>query len=118
MSDDCFLDISDIISTEYALRSDFVWHKITHDSNKLLYFNNPSDLLNQSWLDNCSKIGIDIKTAMVFYKPVDFKGNFAHIDVVKHDPDGAVICALNWIINGKNSYMIWYDQNNIDRNVE
>lgn len=115
---ECFLDVSDIISIDDALRSDFVWHKIVHDTNKLLYFNNPSELLNQEWLDKCNAIGVDIKTAMVFYKPIDFKGDFAHIDVVKHDPEGAVICALNWIIGGNNSQMVWYDQRTAVRNVE
>ena len=102
-----------------VLRSDFVFPKIKHpESSYLEYFGEASTILDPKWHNNANAIGVDIATAMVFYKPPGYQPTHAHIDVTRSDDQGPVTCALNFTVGGGNSSMVWYWQKSAAKQLE
>jgi len=94
-----------------VLRSDFDFPKIKNlESSQIEYFGNASSILDQTWYNNAKAIGIDVATAVIFYKPPGYQPTHAHIDVTRSNDQGPVTCALNFTIGGGNSSMVWYWQ--------
>lgn len=111
LADNFYLDLK--IDFRSALLDDY--RLLEPDDPKLRQFGiygNPRKILTDEWLHAQSKLGLDITSAIVFYKPANWRMDVAHVDVVKQDPNGAVVCAINWIIGGDGSNMIWYDKKN------
>lgn len=75
------------------------------------------DIFTPQWIEKLKEIGFDLWKVMVFYKPKNFKNNWAHIDTYSDPPDKIVECGLNWIISNGDSEMHWYSSPSDERIV-
>ena len=69
----------------------------------------PSDMFNQTWLDNMIRYGIPVEWVLLFYRPAHIQNDSAHIDSYGTNGD-ITVSALNWIIGGRGSEMRWYNR--------
>jgi len=68
------------------------------------------EVFNKEWLNSMSDIGIDIVSAMVFYRGPYMGTKGAHVDVGTIEPLNIVKFGFNWIIGGRGSKMLWYER--------
>jgi len=69
--------------------------------------NKVNQLLNQEWIDNMKRIGLEFSQLIVFYNTPNYTTDFAHIDSNK-DRTPALF-ALNWTLQKNDtSTMHWY----------
>jgi hypothetical protein len=95
------------INVSDAIRSDWHWN---HSSNRdCQHISNLSNVFNQSWIDSMFEKGIVLQGALLFFKCSKFKNQFAHCDVLNFEPRIDCTNAINIVIGGENSEMIWYD---------
>lgn len=64
-------------------------------------------IFSVTWLEMMENLGFDIHAAMVFYRPARLLDELAHVD--GETINNLRAFALNWLIEGKNSSMIWYE---------
>lgn len=65
------------------------------------------EIFNTAWIEMCESKGIYLRgDAMLFYRSPYLNAHRAHIDV---NSDSNTTWALNWVIGGKDSKMVWYD---------
>lgn len=115
-SSDFYLPIN--LSINDAFCQEFQWPTIEDcNKRKLIYFNDLRTIFSDKWINSCHLAGINIKNAMMFYKPANHIPDYAHVDVVNQDLTGSVVCALNWTIGGGDSKMKWYSTKNDTREI-
>lgn len=60
-----------------------------------------NDIFDTTWLSYMGSIGLPVSAAMIFYRKALATDELAHIDA-------ETTFGLNWVIEGKDSEMIWY----------
>lgn len=71
------------------------------------FYPNPSEVINQEWLDYMQSRGSRITSVIAFYRAAGSPSRMAHIDV--NAKKYVTTCAINWVIGGEGSHMSWYD---------
>lgn len=70
-------------------------------------------LFNKKWTEYLNSLGLETAyTSIVFYRPPGGTDQMAHIDLDSNSTQDNIIpatFAINWIVGGKDSKMIWYD---------
>ena len=76
--------------------------------NKVLIWRFKShEIFDPTWLHYIRSIGLLVSGVMVFYRPAGSSSDlYAHID--KYSDKTLVSSALNWVIDGRDSEMVWY----------
>lgn len=64
-------------------------------------------IFSKDFLNQFDDLNLSINSALVFYKPAFYKNKDAHIDLINESM--AAIYAINWILSGDNSTMMWYE---------
>lgn len=72
-----------------------------------------SEVFHPQWLKYMSKLGVPLYTVMIFYRGPFSGTEHAHVDVAKADPFSLTPWGINWVYGGKNSSMVWYEQQEI-----
>lgn len=106
MNNNCWYELK--IDTSNALRKDWAWDvsELVNNMNVKVV---DHSIFNIEWLDYMESIGIPIYRAVLFYRyPSDNTRHYAHIDINK-TVTGTVPWAINWVIGGENSKMVWYN---------
>lgn len=65
-------------------------------------------IFNQEWLNKMKASMIDIDNILIFYRPINYTTEDAHIDTTDKLDGSPDMFGFNWIIGGHNSKMIWY----------
>lgn len=67
-------------------------------------------IFSEKWLNYIKNLKVPIShQAMIFYRPAYFNTYLAHIDVNVENTDFCTPSALNWVIEGGDSDMVWYE---------
>jgi hypothetical protein len=66
------------------------------------------DVFSQEWLSYVSSLGLDLVHTMIFYRGPYKSTRFAHLDLYSGDPFTINHFAINWVIGGIGSEMVWY----------
>lgn len=69
----------------------------------------PENIFRKEWLEYIETLGLTLDDVMLFYRPAGLSSLGAHVDIAKADPLELSTYAVNWIIGGKDSEMIWYE---------
>lgn len=73
-------------------------------SNRSVYsFTKPTEVFNTEWLDYMKGHYLMIEAIMMFYKPAHLVGTLAHDDGKFRK------FAINWLLSGSDSEMVWFD---------
>jgi hypothetical protein len=115
MKHNCWYTLDIDISN--ALRKDWEWN-IPESSTLDVKIEN-TRIFNQDWLDYMQSIGIPVVRAMLFYRNSMCIQKNAHVDLRGPDSNGNISYinyAMNWVLGGKDSEMIWY--NLPDKNID
>lgn len=67
------------------------------------------DVFEPKWLQAATKLGLEFSSLMLFYRGPYMSTRGAHIDIVETDPLEIGTYAVNWIIGGRGSEMVWYN---------
>ena len=99
------------IDISNALRPDWVWDvSVLGHSNMNIQSVRASSICNPEWLAYMKSLGLPIRHVMLFYRNTqDSSGNTAHIDLINTDDTSCVEWAINWVIGGQDSKMVWYE---------
>lgn len=92
-----------------ALRPDF---GITELSTGVRRFTNARDIFTTDWLEYMDSQNIPVNGIMIFNRRAgEGMDTLAHVDVHAHQKPGSEYrsFAINWVIGGSDSEMIWYD---------
>lgn len=88
------------LDTTNSIRNDF---KLNFSKKAIHYFDNPTKIFNQHWLDYMKNNYLEVDAIMMFYKPPRLIGKTAH-------DDGKITTfGINWLLCGVDSEMIWFD---------
>jgi hypothetical protein len=105
MNNHCWYELN--LSVSDAVRSDF-----DLSTTGFRTFRNPRVVFTDQWIVQLMKLGLSIRRTTVFYKSVDSHSPYAHIDGDQfpdhHRPEYSSF-AINWVLSGEHSEMIWYD---------
>jgi hypothetical protein len=66
------------------------------------------DVFSQEWLSYVSNLGLDLVHTMIFYRGPYCSTRRAHLDLYHGDPFTINNFAINWVIDGIGSEMVWY----------
>jgi len=66
------------------------------------------EVFSQEWLSYVSSLGLDLVQTMIFYRGPYRSTRFAHIDLYYGDTNTVNNFAINWVIDGIGSEMVWY----------
>jgi hypothetical protein len=66
------------------------------------------DVFSQEWLSYVSSLGLDLVHTMIFYRGPYRSTRRAHLDLYYGDPFTINNFAINWVIDGIGSEMLWY----------
>lgn len=81
------------------------------DSSYGIWYLQPRDIFNDAWLEYMTDKSITITEVMLFYRGPYRTNAAAHIDLKSFkEPTEVYPFALNWVIGGKGSSMVWYKQ--------
>jgi len=106
MNNNCWYELK--IDTSNALKKDWIWD-VSELNNSMNIQVVDSSIFNTEWLDYMESIEIPIYRAVLFYRyPSDSVKTYAHIDINK-TITGTVPWAINWVIEGDDSKMVWYN---------
>jgi hypothetical protein len=108
MNKHCWYNL-DLDVTE-AIRQDFLFD---HPPWTIKSFRNPLEIFRAEWCDSLRHLGFGIFNTMIFYKSANSRSPVAHIDGYNTAANGAIgngAFAINWVIGGRNSDMVWYQQ--------
>ena len=92
------------ISVENALKPD--WKLPTTEEPLLTWQYQATDMFNTNWISTMRDIGLEPISGLVFYRNYTGLETCAHID--GNGADRKPVFALNWVIGGANSTLIWY----------
>jgi hypothetical protein len=85
--------------SEYVDKPVAVWHFGADSVDKFL---------SPDWIEKMHKIGIPVRTAMIFYRVPSYVHPDAHIDIMAGS-DAPAVSAINWTIDAQDdSDMVWY----------
>lgn len=94
------------IDTSRAFRDDYVLPTV---STKHEVWEFPvKDVFDSKWIEYMDSIGLHMSFVLVFYRPAGFKHSIAHVDL-NEKTSKATVYAVNLIVHGKDSQMVWYD---------
>lgn len=105
------------VSTDNFLRKDWEWAVLPKEMS-IRDEHSPENVLNPEWREYTTGLGLEITDMMMFNRPPNHRDVTAHIDVrgsgqrVVRGTDyqkDVVIFALNVVLGGKGSEMIWYN---------
>jgi hypothetical protein len=110
MNNNCWYKLN--IDISHALRKDWTWE--IPDLSKLNIMIKGRQIFNQDWLEYMNSIDIPINYVMLFYRNSRLPMTNAHVDVIRWDGISlnSIFCvpyALNWVLDGEDSKMIWYN---------
>jgi hypothetical protein len=74
------------------------------------------NIFNKDWFDELSEKVGQIKNVLIFSRPAYWSTNVSHVDL-KNDKT-PVWFSLNWVLQGKDSEMVWHDPPNDYLNCE
>ena len=66
------------------------------------------DVFSQEWLSYVSSLGLDLVDTLIFYRGPYRSTRRAHLDLYSGNPFVINNFAINWVIDGIGSEMIWY----------
>lgn len=89
------------LMTRDVIRKDF---KFDPKFIGLTRISNPDIIFTDQWLDYMKNINLEIYSVIVFNKLANTKQHHAHDDGVSR------VSAINWLLTGHDSQMIWYDR--------
>jgi hypothetical protein len=115
MNNNCWYSLDIDISN--ALRKDWEWN--IPDPNKFDIKIENIRIFNQDWLDYMQSIGIPVHRTVLFYRNSMFTQTNAHVDLARAGSNGnitRITYAMNWVLGGKDSEMIWYKLS--DENID
>ena len=96
------LDISN------AIRPDF---DIINFTSSIRRYTNATDIFTAEWTEYMESLGIPVYAVLMFYRHANELPWTAHVDVNIHHKTAKSefrSFAINWVIGGRNSEMIWY----------
>jgi hypothetical protein len=97
------------VDTSHAINENFEWPVVDKNGRNMIWqYSDPSKIFSQTWLDSVKSIGLDLGSVMLFWRPSRFRNIDAHVDVSTKDPAKFATAALNIVINGRGSTMLWY----------
>ena len=98
-----------IKSTESAINKS--WGFPTVNGNYGIWDLQDKSIFNKEWLDHLKELGLAVDHIMLFYRGPGLNRTTAHIDVVPPATDILEFTtgALNFVLNGKDSDMVWYE---------
>lgn len=67
------------------------------------------DVFELEWLKKCFALGLEFSALMLFHRKPFVGTNGAHIDLNTKDNTQIDTYAVNWILGGAGSQMIWYE---------
>jgi hypothetical protein len=67
------------------------------------------DIFKEEWINYIKTLGLDFDNVMLFYRGPGLSSTSAHIDICNMEPLEFSTCAVNWVIGGEGSEMVWYD---------
>lgn len=115
MNNYCWYSLN--IDFSNALRKDWVW-KISDLKKSSVQCVN-SSMFNSEWLNYMKSIGVPIDYVMLFYRIPKVYSRIAHVDVNGNkNPITYVPYAINWVIEGQDSEMKWYNLPEEHQNVK
>jgi hypothetical protein len=120
MNNNCWYSLN--IDFSNALKKDWVW-EIPDFKNPSIQYTRPSRIFNFEWLNYMKSIGVPIHFVMLFYKSPTYNFPRAHIDVSQVDVKtnkslSYMTYAINWVIEGHDSEMKWYNLPKESSNVK
>jgi hypothetical protein len=120
MNNNCWYSLN--IDFSNALRKDWVWEIPDLKKSSVQCVN--TQMFNSDWLNYMKSIEVPIQYAMIFYRNSNFPNHpkTAHVDVKdvngNKNPISYVPCAMNWLIEGQDSEMKWYNLPEEHQNVK
>jgi hypothetical protein len=105
MNNNCWYSLN--IDFSNALRKDWVWKIPDLKKSNIQSECEISRVFNTEWLNYMNSIGVPINHVVFFYRPSNGDQN-AHIDI-NGSNNKLINYALNWIIEGQDSEMTWYN---------
>jgi hypothetical protein len=111
MNNNCWYSLN--IDFSNALRKDWVWKIPSLEKSSIQIVN--THLFNTDWLNYMASIEFPIEYAMLFYRIPNLYSSTAHLATAHVDVNGNnkslkyVPYAINWVIEGQDSEMIWYN---------
>ena len=115
MNNNCWYSLN--IDFSNALRKDWVW-EIPDLKKSSIQSTNSRMLFNPEWLNYMNSIEVPIHFVMLFYRSPKSYTEIAHVDVKTKKPLLYVPYAINWIIEGQDSEMKWYNFSEEQQNVK
>ena len=91
---------------QQPLKSDWVYPTVFSDTLRKIWMYQPTEVFTQEWINLLSTYRLYPLNVLLFYCASFWSPTQAHID---HDKSPAPIFALNWVVNGEHSEMIWYN---------
>lgn len=78
------------------------------------------NIFTQDWIDYMSSIGLKIEHVMLFYRNVGLGKFGAHVDIIPpgKPPLSFTTAALNFVLQGEGSEMVWYKTPSKPKEVE
>lgn len=79
-----------------------------YSKRQTLFFD--ADMFEEAWLNNLNSLGWSFRSGFIFFLPPNWTFPAAHTDhnILEQDNN---IFALNWMVYGKASEMVWYKPN-------
>jgi len=99
------IDYTNILNNEFVL-------PIVNNTKRYLWQYPVNKILDRTWVNYISGLGLDPVFIMLFYKSENQNDSHAHID------GGGERFGLNLQLSGIGSEMIWYDQPDIESEVQ
>lgn len=106
------------INLSGALRDFWKSPLISKDDTRQLWSLDIHDTFSSKWLSMMSSHGLNIIDTLLFYRLPNFATDIAHVDLSYNEENLSDSFALNVIIGGAGSKMIWYDLPNILANTQ
>lgn len=97
------IDITD------AFKSDWVWPEPKNKSLLILSESNTQNIFNTRFMDYMSSIDVPVNFALYFNSLSKYKTDFAHIDMTCNNTTQPWPWAINWVLGGENSELVWYE---------
>ena len=117
MNNNCWYSLN--IDFSNALRKDWVWKIPDLKKTSVQCVN--TQMFNSDWLNYMKSIGVPIDQVMLFYRIPKFYSRIAHVDVKTNNDNTSlsyVPYAINWVIEGQDSEMKWYNLPEEHQNVK
>lgn len=100
------------LDTSFAINPSWQFPIVDNSARHICRYS-PSEIFSTKWLEYMKNNSFDVSGAMIFYGPPNFQNIDAHVDLMTRDVIKPAIYALNWIIGGKYSEMVWYNMPDI-----